>query len=80
MQARRFSAVALAAAIAFGAGSLATAPLAHAHSVEKCKKQVRNYKKLCKFSPTALIMGMCATKKTLKWCSDKKLHEEKFHK
>ena len=53
---------------------------AQAHSVAQCKKELQNYAKICKFSPTMLILGFCKNKKVQAWCSDKKLHAEKFHK
>lgn len=55
-------------------------PVAQAHSVATCIKQVRTYQKICRLSPTALLAGMCKVTETLKWCKDRKLHKEKFHK
>ena len=53
---------------------------AQAHSAEKCVKELKNYSKMCKFSPTMFILGFCKNKKAQAWCSDKKMHAEKFHK
>ena len=50
-----------------------------AHSVEACVKQTKTYKGACKFSPTALIFGLCKVEKTLKMCKDKKQHDKYFH-
>ncbi|MGD9869075.1 MAG: hypothetical protein AB7U38_13855 [Hyphomicrobiales bacterium] len=67
-------------AAALAAGTLAGIAAASAHSVEACQREIRTYAKVCKLSPTAWILGACDTTKTYKWCSDKKLHQEKFHK
>jgi len=80
MAAKHILCAALFAGVALGGISPGGIPDAKAHSVKQCQKQVKGYKSLCKFSPTALIMGMCVTKKTYQWCSDKKKHDEKFHK
>jgi len=53
---------------------------ARAHSAAQCKKQLQNYAKMCKFSPSMWILGFCKNKKAQAWCSDKKMHAEKFHK
>ena len=53
---------------------------AQAHSAAKCKKELKNYAATCKFSPTMWILGFCKNKKAITWCSNKKLHDEKFHK
>lgn len=50
-----------------------------AHSAQQCKKELQQYASMCKFSPTALILGFCKNKKAQKWCSDKKQHNKKFH-
>lgn len=50
-----------------------------AHTAEQCKKELKSYASMCKFSPTAFILGFCKNKKAQAWCSDKKLHKEKFH-
>lgn len=54
-------------------------PAAQAHSAKQCEKQIKSYKGLCKFSPTAFIFGMCVTKETLKACKDSKKHKKTFH-
>ncbi|MDA7949665.1 MAG: hypothetical protein MPJ78_19590 [Hyphomicrobiaceae bacterium] len=53
---------------------------AQAHSAQQCKKELKSYASMCKFSPTAWILGFCKNKKAQSWCSNKKLHDEKFHK
>lgn len=53
---------------------------AQAHSAQACQKEIRTASLLCKFSPTAWLTGMCKNKKVLQWCSDKKKHNDKFHK
>ena len=53
---------------------------AQAHSAQQCKKELKSYASMCKFSPTAWLLGLCKNKKAQAWCSDKKLHDEKFHK
>lgn len=70
--------IAFAAALAFGLAAGTAA--AYAHSVETCQRQITRYSKVCKFSPTAWLLGACETTQTYKWCSDKKEHEAKFHK
>lgn len=55
-------------------------PVAHAHSPEQCVKEVKTFRKICLLSPTAAFSGGCKIEETLKWCRDKKVHKEKFHK
>ncbi len=53
---------------------------AQAHSAETCKKELQTYAKFCPFiSPTMWLLGLCKNKKAIAWCSDKKMHAEKFH-
>jgi len=52
---------------------------AQAHSASQCKKELVSYSKMCKFSPTAWILGLCKNKKAQAWCGDKKMHAKKFH-
>ena len=52
---------------------------AQAHTPEQCKQEVKTSGTLCKFSPTAWVLGMCKNKTVLQWCSDKKEHKKKFH-
>jgi hypothetical protein len=52
---------------------------AQAHSAAKCKKELVSYSKMCKFSPSAWILGFCKNKNAQAWCSDKKKHAAKFH-
>ena len=59
---------------------LGSMPAAQAHTAANCKKELQQYSKLCIFSPTAFILGFCKNKKAQAWCSDKKKHEDKFHK
>mgnify|MGYP006969436896 FL=1 len=70
----------LLAAGAYVAATLGMFSDASAHSAQQCKKELQNYAAMCKFSPTAFLLGFCKNKKAQKWCSDKKLHDEKFHK
>lgn len=60
--------------------SLATVPTATAHSVKQCQNEIKWFTRLCKFGISLRLMGVCDTKKSIKWCSNKKLHKEKFHK
>jgi len=53
---------------------------ARAHTAAQCQKEIKTSGTLCKFSPTAWILGFCKNKKVLQWCSDKKEHDAKFHK
>ena len=53
---------------------------AQAHTAKSCVKELQSYSKMCKFSPTAWILGFCKNKKAQAWCSDKKKHDQKFHK
>lgn len=55
-------------------------PGAQAHSAKACQQEIKAAGTMCKFSPTAWILGMCKNKKVLQWCSDKKKHDDKFHK
>lgn len=57
-----------------------TAQTVRAHSAQQCLKELQTYAAGCKFSPTAFLLGFCKNKKAQKWCSDKKLHDDKFHK
>ncbi len=74
---KKFGAVFAAAYLAALIGSISGA---HAHTAEQCKKELKTYASMCKFSPTAWILGMCKNKKAQTWCTNKKLHDEKFHK
>lgn len=62
------------------AAMLGGIPGAQAHSVKACQQEIKASGTMCKFSPTAWILGFCKNKKVLQWCSDKKMHAEKFHK
>ena len=53
---------------------------AQAHSSQACIQEIKAAGTLCKLSPTAWLTGMCKNKKVLQWCSDKKKHNDKFHK
>lgn len=65
---------------AYLAVSLGTVTVARAHSTQQCKEELKTYASMCKFSPTAFILGFCKNKKAQQWCTDRKLHDEKFHK
>ena len=52
---------------------------AQAHTAAACKKELKSYASMCKFSPTAWLLGFCKNKKAIAWCSDKKMHAAKFH-
>ena len=52
---------------------------ARAHTAAACEKELKNYSKMCVFSPTAWLLGFCKNKKAIAWCSDKKMHAKKFH-
>ena len=67
-------------AAAYVATTLGSISSAQAHAAQKCVKELQTYAAGCKFSPTAWILGFCKNKKAQQWCSDKKLHDEKFHK
>lgn len=67
------------AAVAFTATFGAMSDV-QAHSSKQCVKELQAYAASCKFSPTAWLLGFCKNKKAQKWCSDKKLHDDKFHK
>jgi hypothetical protein len=62
------------------AAMLGGIPGAQAHTAQQCTKEIKASGTLCKFSPTAWILGFCKNKTVLKWCSDKKQHDDKFHK
>jgi len=51
-----------------------------AHTAKQCVKELQTYAAGCKFSPTAWLLGFCKNKKAQQWCSDRKLHDDKFHK
>lgn len=61
------------------AATLGSTSGVQAHSAKSCVKELKTYAASCKFSPTAWILGFCKNKKAQKWCSDKKLHDKKFH-
>jgi hypothetical protein len=67
-------------AATFVASTIESTSIAHAHTAQQCVKELQSYSAMCKFSPTAFILGFCKNKKAQKWCSDRKLHDEKFHK
>lgn len=67
-------------AAAYIATTLGATSGAQAHSAKQCIKELQAYAAGCKFSPTAWLLGFCKNKKAQKWCSDKKLHDKKFHK
>lgn len=67
-------------AATFVAGTVALTGIAQAHTAQQCVKELQSYSTMCKFSPTAFILGFCKNKKAQQWCSDRKLHDEKFHK
>ncbi len=52
---------------------------AQAHTAAECEKELKSYGKMCIFSPTAWVLGLCKNKKAIAWCSDKKLQDKKFH-
>lgn len=52
---------------------------AQAHSAKACERQIKLYQKGCRFSPTALLLGACVVKETLKACKDPKKHRKVFH-
>ncbi|MDH3580383.1 MAG: hypothetical protein OEM91_07125 [Hyphomicrobiales bacterium] len=52
---------------------------AQAHSAKACERQIKLYQKGCRFSPTALLLGACIVKETLKACKDPKKHKKAFH-
>ena len=53
---------------------------AQAHTVQQCQQELKTYASMCKFSPTAWVLGLCKNKKAQTWCSNKKKHDDKFHK
>lgn len=75
MTAKRIVAAALFASVAVGGIAAA-----EAHSVRQCQQEIKWFTRLCKFGISLRLMGVCDTKKSIKWCADRKLHEEKFHK
>jgi len=73
---KKLSIVFAAAYFAVLVGGIASA---QAHSAQQCKKELQSYATMCKFSPTAWILGFCKNKKAQTWCSSKKEHDKKFH-
>jgi len=65
---------------AYLAATVSTVSIAQAHTADQCKKELQGYASMCKFSPTAFLLGFCKNKQAEKWCSDRKLHDQKFHK
>lgn len=65
---------------AYLAATLGMAADAQAHTSQQCVKELKSYASMCKFSPTAFILGFCKNKQAQKWCTNRKLHDEKFHK